>query len=218
MPKRNSPSKVARNGHGRPQTGTDAQRRAGAALELRRREALTSSGETEGEAPLKTLSSLNWRQRMFVRMYLGECKGNATEAARRAGYTDPELAGWRLRQNEVISRAIEAPVTEAGLSADEILADLAEMASFDVTPYMGPDGHLDIARLVADGKANMIQAIIPTANGVTYKLYSRKEALELLGKYRKLFTDRIAIEGFDPAGMSTEELKAFIAQKGRQGP
>jgi hypothetical protein len=216
MPKRNSPSKVARDAKGKPVKGTDAQRRAKA-----KDSESKGSGETQTptqESEPQGVQSLNWRQRMFVRCFLGESKGNATDAARKAGYLDPEIAGWRLKQNAAIARALEAAVTEAGMTAEEILDNLTEMATFDATEFMDQWGHLDIRKLIAAGKANMIQAIIPTANGTTYKLYSRKEALELLGKYRKLFIERISLEGFDPASMTEEQLRSIVsAGKGRQG-
>jgi hypothetical protein len=212
MPRRNSPSKVARDAKGKPVKGTSKQRT----------EEVKGSGETQtpSDDPLpKGLAALNWRQKAFVRYFLTDSNGNASDAARRAGYADPGLAGWRLMQNAAIAHAIDQKATEAGMTADEVLDNLTDIAAFDPSDYLRPDGTVDIPKLVAAGRGNMIHTIEPTANGVKVKLYSRKEALELLGKFRKLFVERLSFEGFDPATMTTEQLRAFVAAgKGKQGP
>jgi phage terminase small subunit len=224
MPKRNTPSKVARDAKGKPVKGTDTQRRASAILERRRREAGTQEGSGEVETPLEeqipSIAALNFRQRQFVRYYLTDSNGNATDAARRAGYLDPEVAGFRLKRHAAIAHAIESKVTEAGMTADAVLDQLTEMAEYDIGACLDPEtGLVDIKRVIAAGLTRMIKEVTPTANGVSVKLYSRKEALELMGKYRKLFVERISLEGFDPATMTTEQLRAFVAAgKGKQGP
>lgn len=60
---------------------------------------------------------LSEKQRRFVEFYTGECQGNATESARRAGYAHPTTAGPRMLENAGISRAIEAATAEVRQSA-----------------------------------------------------------------------------------------------------
>jgi hypothetical protein len=213
MPKRNSPSKVARDAKGKPVEGTDAQRRAKA-----KDSESEGSGEGPSELAVEEVQSLNWRMRLYVHYYLTDSQGNGTDAARRAGYPFPEVASSRLLSNVKVQTAIAAR-TEAALSSDEILGRLADMASYDIGDCLDPEtGLVDVKKLIARKKTHLIQAIEPTANGVKVKLYSRKEALELLGKFRKLFVERISLEGFDPAKLTDEQLQSIVsAGKGKQG-
>jgi hypothetical protein len=107
-------------------------------------------------------SELTARERLFVVAYLGEHKGNASAAALAAGYSD-HRQGWRALQRPRVRAAIDARLDRAALSADEVLARLSEVATFDPTPYYrrGEDGYLrvDVDRLRADGKGHLIGAL-----------------------------------------------------------
>jgi phage terminase small subunit len=109
------------------------------------------------------VGALTTKQRLFVEAYLAN--PNATEAARRAGYAGSDnvlaVTGNQLLRNPKIQELVEERVTEAGLTADEILNELAEIATGDYTLYRG----------------------------------DKVKSLELLGKYRKLFTDKSEVSG-----------------------
>ena len=49
---------------------------------------------------------LNFKQRRFVEAYAGEASGNATEAARIAGYRSPNTQGPRLLSNIAVQEAL----------------------------------------------------------------------------------------------------------------
>lgn len=51
---------------------------------------------------------LTAKQRAFLRAYQGEAQGNATQAARLAGYSHPGRQGHRLLKHVEIRRALEA--------------------------------------------------------------------------------------------------------------
>ncbi len=84
-----------------------------------------------------TMDGLTEKQRRFVEAYVGEAQGNATQAARLAGYSgdDPTLAvaGAKLIRNGKVAEAIEAarkPRTRrAILTRDERQALLTEFAN-----------------------------------------------------------------------------------------
>jgi hypothetical protein len=219
MPRRNSPSKVARDAKGKARKGTDAQRAERARLEAEMKAAGEGSGETPSDEAVDEVQSLQWRMRLYVHYYLTESQGDGPDAARRAGYPHPAVASSRLLKNRNVAAAIAAR-TEAALSSDEILGRLADMATYDIGDCLDPvTGQVDVGKLIASGKTHLIHAIEPTANGVKVKLASHRDALELLGKFRKLFVERLSFEGFDPATMTTEQLRAFVAAgKGKQGP
>ncbi len=108
------------------------------------------------------MADLTHKQKLFALAYLGEANGNATEAARLAGYrgNDVTLASVGLEnlRKPQISALIEARLSEAAMSGLDILRRLT-----------------GIARREGDD--------------VTVK--DQLRALELLGKHHKLFVDRV---------------------------
>lgn len=114
---------------------------------------------------------LNERQRRFVEAYMGRAEGNATEAARMAGYgensDDGYLAvqGSRLIGNDKIREAIAARVVN-----DPLVADREELQRFFTLVMRGEEGE-----------------------GVQMK--DRLKAAELLGKTRAEFKDKVEHTG-----------------------
>lgn len=108
------------------------------------------------------MAKLTHKQELFVNAYLGEAKGNATEAARLAGYggNDVTLAsvGMENLRKPQIAALVEKRTSEAAMSAAEVLQKLSEIA-------------------------NRQGADIATRDQI--------KALELIGRHHKLFTDRI---------------------------
>lgn len=80
--------------------------------------------------------ALNDKQRVFVEEYL-RC-WNATEAARRAEYANPNKQGPRLLVKDGICNAIKARIDEKAMSADEVLVRLAEQARADLSVFFKP--------------------------------------------------------------------------------
>ena len=58
------------------------------------------------------------------------------DARRRAGYQWPETQGPRLLKNPGILTAVAARVETAAISADEVLARLADVATSDILDFM----------------------------------------------------------------------------------
>lgn len=116
---------------------------------------------------------LSDKQRLFLDFYLGEARFNATKAARLAGYSDPEVSGYDNKQNPVIRARIEERLKARALSADEVLAELTDVAASDWGDFL--DVKMDLGRKVV---AKM-------------DLSSKVKALELLGKAHALFTDKV---------------------------
>jgi phage terminase small subunit len=115
---------------------------------------------------------LNDRQRLFVKYYIATL--NAAESARRAGYsvkTAKEI-GYELLTKphivDAIEKSVEKKMEKADVSAERILEELASIA------FLTPD-QLDALKSIKGGE--------------------KMRALELLGKYNTLFTDRIEQSG-----------------------
>jgi phage terminase small subunit len=81
------------------------------------------------------MARLTNRQRIFIEEYL-TC-WNASEAARRAGFTgDANTVGPRLLANVGIKAAVEARIQEKAMTADEVLIRLAEMARVNMGDFL----------------------------------------------------------------------------------
>lgn len=121
---------------------------------------------------------LTLKQERFVTAYLGEAKGNATEAARISGHVGTaaslRVTGCRLLANANVRARIDEVLMAESLSAAEVLRELTDVGSapwgsfvaFTFDPKTGDE--------------------IP----VKMDLGSKVKALELLGKYYKMFTDK----------------------------
>ncbi len=136
------------------------------------------------------------KQRIFIEEYL-VC-WNASEAARRAGYS-PKTAQQMGAENlskPVIRQAIDRRLSEKRMSADEVLARLSEQAGADMDEFLSKRGRgigLDLSKAKAAGKLHLVKKYNKTKQGVSIELYDAQAALVQLGRYHKLFTDRVEV-------------------------
>jgi phage terminase small subunit len=128
------------------------------------------------------MAKLNDRQRLFVKYYIATL--NAAESARLAGYS-PKTAkeiGCELLTKpniaEAIEKGVEKKMSKADISAERILDELASIA------FLTPE-QLDALKSIKGGE--------------------KMRALELLGKYHTLFTDRIEQSGEVTINVSLED-------------
>jgi len=123
-------------------------------------------------------NKLTQRQRLFVEAYIGPANGNGREAARAAGYSGDDNAlssrAFELMRNPKIAELIGVRVEEAVMRSNEVLSQLSAIAKADWQDFLeirrGQDGEIVSA---------------------TLKLADKIKSLELLGKYHKLFSDRV---------------------------
>jgi phage terminase small subunit len=121
---------------------------------------------------------LTTKQELFVAAYLGEAHGNATEAARMAGYKTPHPEGSRLLRNPTIAARVSEKLENAGITADAILAELADVGFADWREF--------VEVLARDKSGKPIKTRMDLSNKV--------KALELLGKHHQLFADKQIID------------------------
>lgn len=136
-----------------------------------------------------TRPTLTERQRRFVAEYLAS--GNATDAARKAGYKHPNEDSARLVKHGAVSAAIKAGQVEAerkvGLSRDERLTLLADFAQ-------------GVART-------------PKGRAIPVAVKERLKAIELIGRMCGDFTEKrehsgeIAISKGDALARLQERLQ-----------
>lgn len=123
-------------------------------------------------------STLTTKQELFVAAYLGAAHGNATEAARMAGYKNPNVQGPRLLVNVGVAARVSKHVEERYASADDVLREIADVAFADwrefVTIRTNPKTGAQI-----DVKLDMTAKV---------------KCLEMLAKYHGLQTERTQID------------------------
>ena len=148
------------------------------------------------------------RQRFIVEYLVDQ---NATQAARRAGYSKRTAyaQGSRLLRNAGIADTIrqrQAALAErAELTADRVLEELRRLALADARSFFDDHGNLKpISELTAEQGAAIasFEVLIKNAEAgdgkqdVVHKirLWDKVRALELLAKYFRLLVDRVQVE------------------------
>lgn len=155
---------------------------------------------------------LSAKQQSFVESYF-TCGWNATEAARRAGYSakTAQEQGSRLLSNVVVRAQIDVRLKEQAMGADEVLARLSGHARGSVEDFLDDKGGFSLSAGRASGKLFLVKELEQTqrteylkdGNPVTivttkFKIHDPQTALVHIGRARAMFTDKIA--PVDPTG------------------
>jgi phage terminase small subunit len=161
------------------------------------------------------MADLTPKQALFVAHYVA-C-WNATEAARRAGYAAGGIgqAAHKLLKNAEIQAAIAVALDEV-MPASEVLTRLAQHARSDIRDFLAFDADGKVLGLQLDRAAplHLVKSITPTKYGDKVELHDPQAALTQLGKYHKLWTDRIELGGdIDWTRVPDEVLDAYRAGK-----
>ncbi len=171
----------------------------------------------------------NSRHERFCREYITDLNG--TRAAIAAGYGKK---GARVRASELLTnrniqvllaKLMKKHADKLDLSAEKVLAELSKMGFSNMLDYMRVDEDgafvLDLSKLTRD-QAAAIQEYTVDATGGTgdgerklvmrtrFKLADKIRALELLGKYLKLFVDKVEVTGLGdlPAVLAAARARA----------
>lgn len=152
---------------------------------------------------------LTIKQRLFVLAYLGEADGNATAAARIAGYGQPQSVGPRLLANQRVQSLISRHCDQAAMSANEVLARLSEFASADIGEYIEeqPDGTVKmlLAKAKKAGRTRVIKKIKVTKKTFTS---SRGDVEEEMTTELELHSPLVALDKLAQHHGLYRELKA----------
>jgi len=136
---------------------------------------------------------LTGKQRVFVEEYL-TC-WNASEAARRAGYseTGAAVAGTRLLTNDKVSAEIARRVADKTMTANEVLTRLAEQARASVEDFLEiregiRDPYISLHKAAALGKLHLVKKFKYDRDGrPEFELHDAQAALVQLGKALGIF-------------------------------
>lgn len=156
-------------------------------------------------------NTLNAREQKFVSHYL--VSGNATQAARKAGYSDSSPHTSQQIGYETLLKPEVAAAVQAGLdvmaqrcevTAENVIRELATVAFSNLSHYVvDEEGHITLTE-GAPGEAikavsSMRRKKIVKEDGtVTYesefKLWDKPNALLLLGKKLRMWVEKIEVE------------------------
>lgn len=170
-------------------------------------------------------TQLNVKQQAFIEHYL--ICWSATEAAKRAGYSvkTAHSQGPRLLANAGVKAAIAGRIAELKASADEVLMRLAAHSRGSIADFLTEAGDIDLTAARAAGKLHLIKKIKRTTRTddkdglyttVEIELYDAQAATVQLGRYHKLFVDRVEVEDWREearkAGVQPERLVSSFEQ------
>lgn len=121
---------------------------------------------------------------------------NATAAAKRAGYKDPNIGRQLITKNNVsaaIQIAMQQRQQRTEITQDMVISELAKLGFFDIRKMFDKDGKpLDISELDDDTAAALVGLDVQDVSNTDgnyvgfvkkYKMADKIKALELLGKH-----------------------------------
>ena len=171
------------------------------------------------------MTEITQKQFRFVQEYLIDMNG--TQAAIRAGYS-PKSArnqGSRLMTNDDILSAINLAISDITMTAKEVLVRLSEIARGDIGEFLEINGtnieinlekvkDKDYSKIIKkvkqkrnsyiDKQGNIVESTV-----VEIELYDRLDAIEMLGKYHRMFIDHP--ENSDKGGVPLINLERVNA-------
>lgn len=153
--------------------------------------------------------ALTDKQRIFINEYLKTF--NATQAAINAGYSEKtarSIGSENLTKPDIRAE-IDARIAENTMSANEVLMRLTEIGRADIDDVMTVQGNLpyvDMDKAKQAAKTGLLKKIKVTKNNIEFELHDKMRALEMLGKYHALFTDKVKVE--DWRSQAIADIKA----------
>lgn len=157
----------------------------------------------------KNKDELNAKQLAFIDEYL-ICM-NATQAYMavypRSSYASANANGARLLSNAIVKSEIDKRMKEHSMTANEVLARLAAIAQATLFPFVRVDNDGHIYFNFSDPEAKRHMFLIRRIKSrkhetesekgssvdkwVEVELHDAQRALELIGKYHALFTEKV---------------------------
>ncbi|EJZ17377.1 terminase small subunit [Rhizobium sp. Pop5] len=172
------------------------------------------------------MAELTARQRLFVAEYLKDL--NATQAAVRAGFSGKSKdTPVRLMANEAvraeIERALGARLEKLEITAERVLAAIADIAFGDVRDVFDEEGALKAPSEWDDRTAAAVAGLelntLAKARGdvvhvAKIKRADRLKALDMLARHHSLYHDRLEIKGLEALSERLARAKARRAGDG----
>lgn len=126
------------------------------------------------------------KQRLFADEYIAN-KGNATDAARKAGYKQPQAIGLENLEKPIIQKYIksrtEPILEELKINGDDVIREIANIGFGRVQ-----EGYSKKTNLIT----NEVESEMKYER--TADTENRLRALEILGRHLQLFTDKSEVQ------------------------
>jgi len=132
--------------------------------------------------------SFTAKQSAFIAEYLKDF--NATQAALRAGYSERTayaIGHENLKKPEIFEE-IQRQINDKLMTAEEALIRKAEVARFDISPYVrgaGRSTYIDAHAMIEDGFGHLIRAVKTTDKSVEIKTADPDSALDTILKWHE---------------------------------
>lgn len=160
------------------------------------------------------MSTLTPKQGRFVAEYLVDL--NATQAAIRAGFSEKTAAeqGHQLLQKTSVAEAIAVAMAERGqrtkVTADRTLLELERLAMVDVSEFASVKSPADLAAMPADRRRAVVGWSWDKRGNFVLR-FAKAEALALLGRHHRLFTEVVEVKGLDGLAQRLAKARLRIA-------
>ena len=147
-------------------------------------------------------NKLSAKRQRFVDEYCIDFNG--TQAAIRAGYSvnSAAIQAARLLINDNVKRALEERkveiAEESKLKTSDVIDELKKIAFSDITQvisFNNSKAKIKSSRKLSEDARKVIASVSQTQAGLTIKMHDKVKALELLGRYLNIFTDRVEVDG-----------------------
>lgn len=161
---------------------------------------------------------LNPKQKAFIEHYL-VC-WNGAEAARQAGYSvrTARVQASDLLTKPNIAAAIQERLGALKMTADEVMARLADHASGNIIEFLDNEDEFSLSTGRANGKLHLIKKLKRTRRTETprggdpvttvtteLELHDQQNALVQIGHILKMYGDRV--EQIDLTSLTTDQLE-----------
>ncbi len=159
------------------------------------------------------------RKRLFVDEWLKDF--HLANAYLRAGYNpgskeSTNSSAWSLMREPLVAKykeeRLQQLADEAGAKVHEVLRELVSIALVDPADMLGMDGKLLSLQEMPERVRRAISSVEMTPLGPKYKMHDKLKALEMLGKYRRMWDKK----GGDEDGrlqVSIEIVRAIAEAK-----
>lgn len=156
------------------------------------------------------------KEKRFCDEYLIDLNG--ARAARTAGYAknSAKIAACKLLTKVNLQKYIQSNadkrMAKLDVTAESVLAELAKLGFSNMEDFTTPGKRgqlkLDCSELSRDQMAAIQEISYDQYGQMKLKLSDKKASLDLLGRYHKLFTDKVEHSGsINLAGLTDDELK-----------
>lgn len=164
------------------------------------------------------MSKLNAQQRLFAHEYV-RCKGNATEAAKNAGYSARSAysQGHDLLKKPEIKRLVaeleDRQLAKVDASAERVKEELARIAFVDVSRAYDAQGRmLPLHEIPEDVRRALAGLDLLEGGGRRARFWSKTEALGMLAKHHGLLKDVVEVKrDLDLDGVTDKEWELLTA-------